>query len=145
MTEDLNTIVRLEEYPIHDLRNPVCKDLLSYCKSELSEDGCCRIENFFREDAIAGVAAMAEQLKTHAHYNKDYATPYGGSVDDDLPEDHPRKIRYKRGGGFICADLLESNSPLWTFFNHHATTAFMMEALETRPLYQYADPLSCNH
>ena len=84
---------------------------------------------------------MAERLAERAHRPTEDGTPYGGNVDLSLPPDHPRRILYRRGG-FICADLLDADSPLWTFFRSLRTTEFMMDAFETRPLYPYADPLS---
>ena len=85
---------------------------------------------------------MAERLSERVHRPNEDGNPYDGVIDETLPRDHPRRYRQRRGGGFICADLLDSDSALWTFFNAARTTDFMQNAFDQRPLYQYADPLS---
>ena len=62
---------------------------------------------FFRAEAIETLAAMALRLEGKVHRRPALADPYGGDLDESLPEDHPRRHRGRRGGGFICADLLE--------------------------------------
>ena len=141
-TPDLDAIVDLDRYPLDDPSRPLYRDLVAYCQAELEDDGCCSVTGFFRADAIAAAAGMAQRLASKAHRPAEDSTPYGGEIDTSLAPDHPRRITYRRGGGFICADLLDDDSHLWTFFRHPRVSEFMMQAFDTRPLYRYADPLS---
>lgn len=138
----LEDIVDTDQFPLHDPSHPRYKELVDYCRAELADDGCCSVPRFFRPQAIEVATAMVEGLTDKVHRPNEDSTPYGGEIDMNLPEGHPRRVTYRRGGGFICADLLDKESALWTFFNSPQVTEFMMTAFETRPLYQYADPLS---
>ena len=46
MNDRLNTIVDLENYPIHDLSSKKIKDLIKKCKNELDQFSCSTIPNF---------------------------------------------------------------------------------------------------
>ena len=138
----IEEVIDLDRYPLHDPTHARYRELLDYCRAELRDDGCCSVPGFFRSEAIARCAAMAERLSAQTHFPPNAAHAYGGEIDPELPADHPRRARFERGGGFICADLLDVDSPLWSFFDWPETTAFMMAAFETEPLHQYADPLS---
>ena len=140
--ENLDGVIDLDRYPIHDPSHAQYRELLAYCRAELEDDGCCSVPDFFRPEAIKTAAAMAERLSDQVHRPNADGNPYDGVFDGSWPEGHPRSYRLRRGGGFICADLLDADSALWAFFDAAATTAFMQDAFDTRPLYQYADPLS---
>ena len=138
----IEDVIDLDRYPLHDPTHPRYRDLLRYCRAELGDDGCCSVSQFFRPDVIAACATMVESLSDQIHRPAHLTSAYGGEAAADLPADHPRRTTFKRGGGFICADLLDEESALWSFFDWPETTAFMMDAFEMAPLYQYADPLS---
>jgi hypothetical protein len=138
----LEHVINIDKYPICDSKHPRFQELVNHCRAELAADGCCSLPRFFRPEVIQIAASMAEGLQDKIHRPREDSTPYGGDIDLSLPDDHPRRITYRRGGGFICADLLDPASALWTFFRDPNVTQFMMEAFGTRPLYRYADPLS---
>ena len=140
--DPLHAVVDIDRYPIHEPDSQACRDLIAYCRAELDDDGCCSVEQFFRTDMIAQAARMAIDLEPRVHRPTEDSTPYGGKIDDTLSADHPRRIQYRRGGGFICADLLDPDSGLWTFFNDARINRFMELAFDTGSLYQYADPLA---
>ncbi len=135
-------IIDLDRYPIHDPESPKHGELLAHCRAGLRRDGCCSVQDFIRPDAIASFAEMLLRLLPEVHRPREPVSPYGGEDDPSLPADHPRRRRFIRGGGFICADRLDQHSGLWSFFDWPATTRFMMAAFETEPLHRYADPLA---
>ena len=141
-TDPLLAVIDIDRYPVHEPESQAFRNLVDYCRAELDDDGCCSVEQFFRTDMIKQAAGMAIELEPQVHRPVEDSTPYGGKIDNSLPPDHPRRIQYRRGGGFICADLLDQNSGLWTFFNDARVNHFMEQVFDTRPLYQYADPLS---
>ena len=138
----IGDIIDLDRYPLHDPTHPRTLELLRHCRAELKDDGCCSVPGFFRPAAIESCAARAAQLADQVHRPRHEANAYGGEIPADLPANHPRRFTFKRGGGFICADLLDRTSPLRRFFAWPQTTGFMMAAFATAPLYPYADPLS---
>lgn len=138
----IEQVIDLDRYPLHDPSHPRYRALVDYCRAELADDGCCSVPDFFQPDAVESAATMVTGLAGKTHRPARPAHAYGGDIPEGLPEDHPRRRHFKRGGGFICADLLDQDSALWAFFDWPETTDFMMQAFDTAPLYQYADPLS---
>lgn len=138
----IEAVIDLDRYPLHDPSAPAYRDLLEHCRAGLRAVGCCSVPDFIRPEAVAASAAMAGGLADKTHRPPKLGNAYGGPIDPGLSDDHPRRYSAKRGGGFICADLLNPDDGLWTFFDWPETTRFMMAAFEAEPLYQYADPLS---
>ncbi|MEO1194343.1 MAG: hypothetical protein AAFY02_21530 [Pseudomonadota bacterium] len=140
-------VLDLDRYPLLEPQSGGFRDLVAHCQEELAEDGCCSLPAVFQEEAVAAIAAMARDRLELVHRPTELVSPYGGEASPDLPADHPRRARFRRGGGFLAADHLDPESGLWTFFQLPETTQFLEAVLQSGPLYPYADPISsmaCN-
>ena len=54
MNERLQTIVDLENYPIHDLSSKKIQKLIKKCKDDLDQFSCSTIPNFILPKSITG-------------------------------------------------------------------------------------------
>lgn len=138
----LADVVDLDRYPLHDRHHPDYRRLVDDCRAAMEEDGCHSIAAVFRPHAIAECAAMVEGVADQTHRPTAVGSIYGQAFDKTWPEGHPRRHPAVRRGGFICSDVLDPASALWTFFDAPEVTRFMEDAFDTAPLYQYADPIS---
>lgn len=139
----LASVIDLDRYPIVEPDSAGYSELVDHCRDELSDDGCCRIPAFFRPDVVVEMGAMAKRLEPLAHRRTQPAGVYGGDDPPGLPAGHPRRRRFRRGGGFVTADRIDRASQLWTFFAAPAVTRFVTDAFGQRRLFPYADPLAC--
>ena len=139
---EIHEVVDLETYPLHDPSHKRYKELVGHCREGLRSLGCASVPRFMRPEMVLNSASMVSARAQLTHRPPRQATVYGGPDDDDFPAGHPRRYRYHRGGGFICADHIDPADGLWSFYDWPETTGFMMQAFEISPLYQYADPLS---
>lgn len=138
----IHGIVDLDRFPIHDPDAPAYRELVGYCRDELAEDGCCSVGTFLRPEAITRISAEAETLAPQAYRTSVRHNPYFSPDDESFPEGHPRRRFQDRTNGFVCYDLIPSDSDLRALYDWPAFTAFLSDAFDIDPLYRYADPLA---
>lgn len=140
----LEEIIDLDRYPLRDPGSRAYRALLRHCREELDEDGCVSLPGFVRRDILPGLVAMSENLFSTIHHSKVRHSLYGGDPDDaSWPPGHPRRHLIRRTGGFICADLIPPDSPLWAIYHWQPLMPFLADAFGHSPLYRYADPIAC--
>ena len=61
MKKNLDKIVDLEKYPIHDLQSPKIKKIIGKCKAELKNDSCSVIPNFILPNSLEVMRKELEQ------------------------------------------------------------------------------------
>lgn len=142
MKDDLTNIVDLDRYPLNDRESGRYSDLVERCREALDHEGCCRLENFFTDDAVAAFGALARDVEPWAHLRTELAGIYGGDNDASYPDSHPRRHRAARGGGFVAADRIDRASALRRFYEAPSTTDFIAAAFGHDKLHRYADPLA---
>ena len=139
----LGQSIDLDRYPLHDLDGAGGQALTARCREELEEDGCCHLEGFLTEAAVARSAAMAEALAPQAFRTTTRHNVYVTPDDPSLPAEHPARHFQTRSQGFICADLIPAESDIVRFYESEAATAFLSACLEIAPIYRSADPVAC--
>ena len=143
MANDISDIIDLDAYPIDQLNNPRRAELVAHCQNHLDSNGCLSLPDFVCADQIEAIRQMYQPLLPGVFRPTDLVSPYGAHADDDtFPEDHPRRFRFERGGGFVGADEIPDDCALWTIIRWDALTAFLREVLRTDALYPYADPIA---
>ena len=81
--KDVNKIIDLEKYPVHDPSCSKYKKLVDYTRKQLNDDGCCVLSNFINEDSIKRMKDEAERNLEKVHWTKDSHNPYF-TKDDEL-------------------------------------------------------------
>jgi len=140
----LNDIVDLDTYPINQPSNQKYKDIISYNKKLLDNNGCCVLKNFIKEVSINRMKQEAERKLNKVHWTKDKHNPYFIKDDETLPKDHPKRIFTIRESGYINSDDLEQNSDLNHLHDSDEMLKFVSDCLGVYPLYKWVDPLGKN-
>ncbi len=140
----LNDIVNLDTYPINQPGNQKYKDIISYNKKLLDNNGCCVLKNFIKEVSINRMKQEAERKLNKVHWTKDKHNPYFIKDDETLPKDHPKRIFTVRESGYINSDDLEQNSDLNHLHDSDEMLKFVSDCLGVYPLYKWVDPLGKN-
>ncbi len=139
----LTDIFDADRYPIHEPGTRAYDDLVARCRESLADDGCCTLSGFLRPDTIGRIAEEAECLAPRAHRHRTAHNPYFREANEELGDEHPVNRFQERTNGFVCADLIDPSSDLWTLYNSEVLTTFVADVFGIDPLYQYADPLAC--
>ncbi|RUA18122.1 MAG: hypothetical protein DSY30_00330 [Alphaproteobacteria bacterium] len=140
----LNDIVDLDTYPINQPGNQKYKDIISYNKKLLDNNGCCVLKNFIKEESINRMKQEAERKLNKVYWTKDKHNPYFIKDDETLPKDHPKRIFTVRESGYINSDDLEQNSDLNHLHDSDEMLKFVSDCLGVYPLYKWVDPLGKN-
>ncbi len=142
---DLNDLIDLDAFPIHELASPARAELVAEARDQMRQFGCFRISNFVRPEAVAIMQAEATSLHDETNFITDSNNPYFSADDESRPEDHPIRRFQTRHSGFICADLLWPDSPLRQAYDSDVMLHFIWECIGVdRPIYRWADPLGRN-
>lgn len=141
---ELEDLVDLETYPIHDLESPKRKALVDQCRKELDAVGCCRIPDIIKPESIERMRQEVERQRDEIYWSEDSHNPYMTKEDTSLPEDHPARFFEKRSSGFVNSDILEQYSDLRAIYDNDVILQFVSDCLGIAPIYRWADPLGSN-
>jgi hypothetical protein len=142
---DLDELVDLDEYPIHDVSDPRRAEVVAEARRAMTLDGCFRMSQFIRPTAVESMRREAIELVPQTFWSLQSHNPYFGADDPSLPDDHPRRTFQHRESGFINADILLADSVLRKLYDSDVLLHFVWECLGThRPVYRWADPLGRN-
>ena len=76
MNNRLETIVNIEEYPIHDLNFPKIKELIKKCKNDLDQYSCSTIPNFILPKSLKLMNAELEKQIDEVYMSKESINAY---------------------------------------------------------------------
>ena len=142
---NLDELIDLDTFPIHDLTSRARADLVGSAQSEMRSIGCVRIANFIRLETVNTMALEARDLHPMTFWCKEDHNPYFSAVDDEFPYGHPRRTLQHRESGFINSDLLTTQSRLRQLYDSDVLLHFIWECLGVpQPIYRWADPLGRN-
>ena len=142
---DLDELIDLDAYPIHELSSTARAELVAEARSQMEADGCCRLSGFVRLDAVERMQTEATSLHTQTYWSVQDHNPYFSPDDESYPVGHPRRTFQHRETGFINSDLLPADSALRQLYDSDVLLHFIWECLgATKPIYRWADPLARN-
>ena len=141
---DINQIINLEKYPINDIGSLKYKELTSYTRKQLKEDGCCVLPNFIQPDSIRKMKEEVDRNLSKIYFTSDKHNPYFTKEDKTLHEEHPKRIFTVRQSGYLNSNDLEKDSDLNKFYDLDEMLKFVSDSLEVFPLYKWTDPLGKN-
>ena len=142
---ELDALIDLDRYPIHDLSSSVRADIVAEARTQMVTDGCCRLGGFVRLAAVDRMQAEATRLHHQTWWSTQDHNPYFSPDDESYPTGHPRRTFQRRETGFICSDLLGHDSVLRQLYDSDVLLHFIWECLWVqKPIYRWADPLARN-
>lgn len=136
----LDKLIDLKRYPIHDLNSPVRKALLAHCREQLEEDGCVVIEALLLEPTTQAMAAEAARLLPQAYRSRDKHNPYFTAPSNDPTQ--PEGFVQTRTSAYIVSDVIEPDSTLRQLYDSDVLLHFIGECLNAGPIYRWADTLA---
>lgn len=140
--KELEGIVDLERYPVHDLGHPDTRQLIARCREELRDSGCVVLDAFLTADARDAVRAESRQLSPEAAFTRKRVNAYFTEDDPSLPEDDPRRFFMERTSGFVPRDRFPRDSLIRRLYEADTTKRFLAQCFEVPALHDYADPLA---
>jgi len=136
-------IINHAHYPIDEADNPARRAVIDQVRTELAEDGCAVIRNFFSEAGLRALLEEAQKRKAQTYYSqRKQCNVYLNEGDPDLGEDHPLNIFMPRTNGFITADLFGEESTAHRLYYWQPLKQFLAECLGKQELFIYEDPVS---
>lgn len=145
MTESLapRQIINHESYPIDDIANPARQTVIDQVRSELAEDGCAVIRNFYSAAGLQALLSEASERKPMTYYSPDkLCNVYLNDGNPEFPEDHPINVFIPRTNGFITADLFGDETAAHQLYYWEPLKQFLCECLGKDELHIYEDPVS---
>ena len=65
--ENLQSIVNVETYPIHDLDHPTAEQVVVQAKAQLASTGACHFPGFLSSEGLTGFLQEVRALENKAH------------------------------------------------------------------------------
>lgn len=132
----LNEIVQLDEFPIHD---PL---FIKQCKQQLDENGALVLADFLSDSAIKKIVQEGLDNQHLAFFSSKQHNVYLKEADKNYPAEHPRNRQITSSKGCITDDQIPLDSPLKTLYDAPSFRAFLATVFNEEKLYNYADELS---
>ena len=137
--ENLQSIVNVGTYPIHDLDHPAAEQAIVQAKAQLALTGACHFPEFLSSEGLAGFLQEAQSLESKAHPSNNWYTPYYGKPDDAYPAGHPFNSTVHFAVRYVSRTLLPESSPLRQLFEADDLLAFLRALLPNERLHRYSD------
>jgi len=139
----LATLVDLERYPIDQADSEAYRVAVDAARGDLAATGCAVIEGMLHADGLRTLSREILECKPSTHYSTESINPYFHTEESaSYPERHPLNTFIKRTSGFIPGDAWPAGSAMEMLFRSPELACFVADALRTRTLYCYADPLA---
>ncbi len=139
---DVARCIDLERYPVHDLDDPVTRDLIAHCRAELRTQAFSALEGFLTPEAVSRFWDESMSLSDHTVRREAHRSAYLDTPDQEdtsWPEGHPRRRFFRTHWGVVADDLIPDDHGLRQLYEWGGLTAFFSEVLEVKPLYRHAD------
>ena len=137
--KNLQSIVNVGTYPIHDLDHPTAEQVIVQAKAQLASTGACHFPEFLSSEGLAGFLQEAQSLESKAHPSNNWYTPYYGKPDDAYPAGHPFNSTVHFAVRYVSRTLLPESSPLRQLFEADDLLAFLRALLPNERLHRYSD------
>ncbi len=142
-TVDLDLLVDLDAYPIHQPDSPRYRDVVVAARDGLRSVGCAVITDLVRPDVVLRLNEEIIGRKHTTHFSTQVINPYFHTeVNPDFPDRHPVNTFLERSSGFIPGDSWETGCTTDALFRSPPLARFLADCLEVPELHCYADPLA---
>ena len=115
--------------------------MLARCRAELEADGVCSLPGFVRDDAVAEMIELAQELADVAWASQSRHTVYFDPPDATVPGDDPRARLVRSAKHGLAYDQLPAEAPIRRLYENDDLTHFIAAVLGKDIFYRSADPL----
>jgi hypothetical protein len=138
---EIQNLLNLERYPLHDKANPRRLALVDQCKADLVNQLYCVIPEFVLPEALGIMGGEASRLQSISNHNNALRNCYlHRQTDTSLPEDHPRNLQDRSSVRMIAYDQLPGVSPLKAFYHSDLVRELVAEIVDEGDLFDNEDP-----
>ena len=129
-------IVDTCRYPLGFSGGAAYKKLISQCRQQLKQDGCCLLPDFLKPDALDNAKQEAITLATGGFKMNRYFAYDDVNDDtlsrnlDHLQKDHPRRFKSLTKIRFVARDLISSVNPVQRVHNWPSICTFLQDVLQ---------------
>jgi len=144
--EDVQQVLDLHRYPMHDLGSARGADLLRNSRSEFAETGLCSLPGFVRPQAAADIVRGLQAEMGHSFYNRQMHNVYFQPEDPTWPPSHPARIVQQTAQKTLAGDQIPTNNLISRIYHWQPLQEFLAQLLDEpglERLYPHADPLAC--
>ncbi len=92
-TFDAASLVDLERYPIDDPASVRYREVVARGRRDLAANGALALAGFITAAGLERLQAEAAKLVPQSQFSAKQESPYGLTADDDVPQDHPYRIK----------------------------------------------------
>jgi len=140
---DLDGIVDLDRYPLHDLDGPVGVALVDQVRAELDDAGCATIPGFLTESALGEVAAELARSASHVAIRTHHGTVYARTdLEAELSRDDPRCTPLRWHAGHVTRDMIPPYSLAHRLYVSARFKSLVARIVGRERVFEYADPLA---
>jgi hypothetical protein len=138
---NINNLLNLDRYPLHERDNPRRLDLVNQCRSDLANQLYCVIPEIVAPEALSAMAEEAKRLQAVSNHNNALRNCYlHRQQDPSLPEDHPRNLQDRSSVRMIAYDQIADESPLKQFYHSALVRDLVAEIVNEGELFDNEDP-----
>jgi len=134
-------IVRLDKYPVTDLKSPAARKLIEKGREEMARLGGCEMPDFVTPEAIEALQLESTIMESSAFFKPIVGNPYLTPEDPKLPVDHPNRMTEPTRVGVLAYDQYPRDSLLRRIYEWDPLMNFVGEILGLPAIYRYADPM----
>ena len=141
-------IVNTLRYPLDNLNGSAYRKLISRCRQQLEQDGCCLLPDFLNPNALntakqEAIALAKDGFQMNHHFAYDDVNDETLSRNlDSLPKDHPRRFKSLTKIRFIARDLMSPVNPIRRLHDWPNICTFLQDVLQIPAIYPNECPLS---
>tara|TARA_Y100000996_G_C22408831_1_gene596318 strand:+ start:73 stop:855 length:783 start_codon:yes stop_codon:yes gene_type:complete len=134
--QNINSIVNIEQHPIHD-------DIyIQKCNLLIRQNSLLVLDNFLSKKSLSRILNEVKSLEEKAFYCEQKHTIMLNKQSDDLDKSDPLNQLMTSDKGCVPHDLIHKESDLNLLYNSKIFKNFVKNVLNLNNIYPYADNLS---
>jgi len=141
----VNRYINFDQYPLDDLNSNHVRDLIIHARDELRRNGSVELSGFLLDETIQHLIRELSYLKSDGHRMDGSFSPYSDDLSDldtnNLPGDHPARIRLPASHIFVAGDRIDPCGPLWQLYKDYGFINFVSEIVGASKLFPLGDEM----
>jgi hypothetical protein len=139
---DIPEFVDTEAYPVAEDATRAWRACVKHIQQQLVETACSILPAFIRPSWLKRLAAEGRAVASLAYVHVEAVNVYNIPTGQDLPEQHPGRIRLERGNAFVARDQIPQSFLINQLFQSRAFQRFIAACFGMERVFELADPLS---
>lgn len=139
---DLEDLVDLDRYPIHQPDSPSLAELIEATRRDLESEGCSILPGFLTRSGLDKARSEGAVLAPKATFQQRMCNLYCSAPDPSLPDDDPRHLYFERTSGFVTRDMIPADTAIHRLYVAPGMKRFVAACSGADEIYEYADPFA---